>query len=384
MELAIVISIIAILSVGIISSFSVRTENANITAMNKRMSLIKEAIDLYALQHKRLPCPASLDTQEGSFVTYSGGNVSFGREMIADPSNVNNTECVTASGNGVFVENNVAYGMVPFKDLVISEYEVAKDPWLQRIAYAVDLRFTGDNVGSLAPGVKGFEFTQGSTSNIRVQDRNGNYLFTGVTNGEPAVYVLISHGENKLGGFNYASGIQFGKDEIGLREAFNVVEISGTPELNTISANPTFAMDTISGDYDDYVRAATRTQIIKKMDIEVRCPEISEDVTFQNLGGTSETINFTWPITEFSGGALIEASTGKCSAQNTAGSALNPGSSPTPLYAKPAGSNDYDAPARICKKDGTWGAIQHKCIATVCPYPLQKYFNGTSGNFECG
>lgn len=191
-EMAIVITIIGLITSGGITIFATLAEGQRRTEASARLEHIEDALRLYAMMNSCLPCPAAYNTTTGLAV-WSGGS------GPCDPGPVGSA-CASVRG------------VVPWQTLGMSRDE-GSDPYDVRITYEVspDLVLTGgmerDGTGSTAYDPLG-------TIEIR-ETAGGAAIFT------EAAFVVVSHGKNKGFGYSGAAGTQIAGDASHLNEAEN-------------------------------------------------------------------------------------------------------------------------------------------------------------------
>jgi prepilin-type N-terminal cleavage/methylation domain-containing protein len=191
LELAIVLVIIALVTgMAITSGISV-VETARLTATQKKMKAIDDALMQYRASNDRLPCPADL--------TITQGSANFGLEAGAGAGSAIGTGTGVCTGTGMLPAANftgagatntsqtAAEGAIPAITLGLSP-DFMYDGWGNHFRYAVDLSYTaggafaGTNIGCV-------------NAAVTVNDANGNARSTG------SVYALISHGANGHGAY---------------------------------------------------------------------------------------------------------------------------------------------------------------------------------------
>lgn len=193
-EIAIVLTIVALLLAGLIPTLSSQVDQQHRNETRKQMDEIRNALVGYAASQTppKLPCPAKPDIPSGSL-------------------NAGVSDCsLLASGVGV----------LPWVTLGVSE----TDAWGRRFTYAVPSTYAGP---------AGFTLT--STSSINVLS-----AAAGVTVGSAVPAVIISHGSNGLGAYT-TQGIQITTAGAGADET-----------ANTDGAAP-FVSHESSSDFDDQV-----------------------------------------------------------------------------------------------------------------------------------
>lgn len=195
LELSILIIVVAVIATGALLNnvASVNSDKMQIT--NYRIQKIYQALGSYLLVNGKLPCPAPITSIKLTSSNYG----------IAASEDGN---CATTGGvyqSDITGAENLVYGMIPVKTLGL-ENDFAEDAYESKFDYIIDKRFT--NVSTF------------STTNVNNTNSNSNsscsmikVTFRGVTLSDEyqnscddrALFVIVSHGNNKLGAFNVNS-----------------------------------------------------------------------------------------------------------------------------------------------------------------------------------
>lgn len=250
-ELSIVISIMAVLMTGAITiSVSVINNTKKLTTIDK-INEIYGAIGKYILTYKRLPCPASLNLIDSDPM--------FGIEKFN-----NNGGCVSADGNGVYNSGNIYLGAIPVKSLDLS-FDMAKDDFGSKLTFIIDHRFTYPF--QEVPNFANFSF--GTVENLNSITVTEKFLSVNRDINAQNILLIISHGLNKFGAFNYNSTSQNGNSP-DADENTNITV--GTSYVKSNSNSQIF---------DDIVFFKTRNQIVDDFNLYylVAC---KENTTFTN------------------------------------------------------------------------------------------------------
>lgn len=263
-ELSVVILVISILAAGALSVSTVSLVNAKNKVTKERMEAIYKAIGTFVARNYRLPCPASL--------TIAKSSANYGTE---DGSG----DCAT-QGDGIYtstIQSNIVYGMVPVKALGLAD-DVAEDGFGTKIAYIVNAKFTEAEYPT-ATDTDGFSFYEDTGS-----DMINIYQLPSTNNISNAVFVLLSHGANKYGGFNKYSTSQNSTLSAETYEGYNSlssVTDNTSPTIDTASfgvipSNPTEVSITLtnsdSDDFDDIAFYKTRDQLLIDFDLGFLLP----------------------------------------------------------------------------------------------------------------
>lgn len=179
-ELAIVVGILGIILGSGLEFYNRLLESRKVEVTHTRMAVIERALEEYYTLEKALPCPA-----DGSLPR---GNPEYG---VASSYNTGNNTCEVTSGT------------VPIVDLHLPD-EYMLDGWNRRFSYRI-AQGMGLQSDFESPFNKG---------DITVRDLDGNDL----TSISPAVYVLISHGQNgvfarKINGGTPITGVVAGGEQ---------------------------------------------------------------------------------------------------------------------------------------------------------------------------
>lgn len=228
-ELSVVIIIVSILITGSMSASVTAISNAKNRATKDRLAEIYNALGNYLLVNGTLPCPASL------LEVKSGG--SYGASVGT---------AGTCSGTGVYsssVATNLVLGMVPVRNLGLSN-DMAEDAFESKITYIVDKNFTGSAFGTTAT----------YTNTITVNEEVGASTHT-LTN--DAIFVLVSHGQNKAGAFNTFSATQNARSGQAA-ETNNDLDSTSSPAYNKTVIYASADNET----FDDILFYKTRNAIV--------------------------------------------------------------------------------------------------------------------------
>lgn len=234
LELSIVLliaSMLATFSVGIGKFF---LEQNKIRATQIKLRTIANALDIYLIQHNQLPCPAGLKKSTG---------------VALDSCSSSDTT------NGVYVNNDVARGWVPYKDLGLTP-DAVYDEWNNKIVYSVPVVMLSD-------------------FNELDDDFNGITVYNNTNNSskitEYAIYTINSHGKNGFGAFN-KKGDQKSDTGISSLENINVASASLSNSDKFIYFTKKTCDNDNTKECDDLGRYATKMQVVVDSDIrEIDC-----------------------------------------------------------------------------------------------------------------
>ncbi len=186
-ELAVVLTIIALIAGSALSLGSTRINAARVDNTLERMETIQLMIDKFVDKFGYLPCPAN-----GALPST---DATFGRELVEDvnPGAGNPVVCAAATHSSVA---NISVGVLPVTTLNLNPSTML-DGWQRKFTYVMDERFRDNN------GVQGFSGSAPTTEGAIGIDNDATHTPPDVV-AEPgqvtgAVYVIVSHGPN--GGF---------------------------------------------------------------------------------------------------------------------------------------------------------------------------------------
>lgn len=261
LELSLVILIVSILVVGSMSASITTINKSKYKSTKERMDIIYKAFGNYFAINGSLPCPAPINTLDTAS-TYGASGSGAG-------------DC-NSSGEDVFDGGtNLVYGMVPIQDLDLPA-DMASDGFGTKFTYIVNVNFT-DPTNSV--------FIGSDTGNITINEAvsGGTQVIT-----TEAMFVLISHGENKLGGFNNNSSSQ-NSTSSNTSEASNYGGTFNT-SANTATYDNTFVSNAInSEDFDDIIYYKTRNQMVVDFDAyeKIKCDGADATITDTSCDGGS-------------------------------------------------------------------------------------------------
>lgn len=137
-EMAIVLVIAGLLIVGALALIKPLVERARLLETAEKLAKISDALNVYALNNFRLPCPAE------PLRTPAGGEP-FGFEQGSTASGAGIPRaCPVGAGGGI-------EGIVPFQTIGLNE-DLIRDAWGNYITYAVSDAFARDTAGARAAG----------------------------------------------------------------------------------------------------------------------------------------------------------------------------------------------------------------------------------------
>lgn len=201
-ELAIVLTIIAVIIGGGLSIYADKLQAGRVELTRNRLDRVEDALRQYVQTYGTLPCPARGDVGIDQVIA---GTPLFGRQSC-DPTGQGSAGSYYYTDEGQRTKEGsssyrryVIVGVVPTRTLSIPD-AYAFDGWNDRIMYAVDTDFSYNTSGASTSA----SWSAGAAK-ITVYDANGNEKTNcgtqcaGVGPGAKAVYVLISYGANNYG-----------------------------------------------------------------------------------------------------------------------------------------------------------------------------------------
>jgi prepilin-type N-terminal cleavage/methylation domain-containing protein len=275
-ELSIVIVIISVLLITSVPVMTGALNNAKIKVTNDRMKAIYQAMGAYLATHKRLPCPASP-------LIAKSNSASYGLEIDCSYNETTNPSSSIGIWRSIW-NKNLWYGMLPVKALKLPA-EMAEDGFGTKFDYYIINGFAnsalfGDNQDPNYIGNGAARSTSNILNRIKLHEKLGStYL---MVTGE-AIFVIISHGANKSGGW-IANGTTRNTVSTDASEVFN--SLRGSVDSPSVGRATVYSYDTTVSDYsfmvtdrasdifDDVVLYKTRNQIVQDFNLYnlIKCP----------------------------------------------------------------------------------------------------------------
>ena len=313
-ELSVVLLVIAtLLSTSVIGYKSIISAS-KVKSNKDSIDAVYKAIGSYLITNKKLPCPASL--------TLTKGDVNYGNEVRVSGA------CPSSTSGGVIISSsntNLAYGMVPTQTLGLPA-NIAEDSFGTKLSYIIDKRFA-TLINSA--GTNGFEGTDPDATMIQIQELSSSIVLSN------AIMVIISHGANKLGGFNSNSTSPNPNP-------------ANADELSNISTNfdNIFMRSSNSSGFDDVLLFKNKIQLAVESGFDkMACRSLPVDSSVTgNCEASSILTNLSWKKAEYN---QELSSSGPVGQQGCPSACIT--ISPT-LY-----------PSRKCGKYGVWGPILYPC-----------------------
>ncbi len=256
-ELAIVIIIMGLLMAGSFEASKYFLLQNRIKATNLKLNTIQNALDIYLIEHGKLPCPAGLKTNNGESTSCSS---------------ISSTNTTT----GLYYYDGIISGGVPYVDLGLTP-DLGHDAWNAKIIYRVSHEATDSKIKYL---------TSYEAVDVYNNSVSANNLIT-----DEAIYSLISNGANKAGAINADTNNQISSKGL----------ISNNENYNQSSTNTRTTIYFSDKSYgDDIIRYKTRMQLLYDTKIEdIRC-EINNSILSDLLSDiTTNVPSFPLPTDEY-------------------------------------------------------------------------------------
>jgi prepilin-type N-terminal cleavage/methylation domain-containing protein len=264
-ELTVVLVILSLIAGIFVSMFSAMSDGQRAATTRAKLAAIDAALVSFVAIHRRLPCPAN-------------GTLTAGTEMFGTQDD----PC-----------SNQAGGVVPWVALGLSAADI-EDGWATRITYRMDPYLARDGAMDMSlcdPAGTGTPTTTGTPprakcavavgtctasdlskcvnptsflagKGIEIRDsKNGTVLMNpAATPSTGAAYVLISHGENRAGGYGDSGQLLATVKSVeGANETQNRADASNT---HYVDAPQRFSDD--AGRFDDFVIRPTVISVIQR------------------------------------------------------------------------------------------------------------------------
>ncbi len=231
-EMAIVLVVIGLILSGGLMAITPIAQNSRVTETKSKLGVIEDALQVYAIQHNCLPCPATATLATG------GANVG---QSLPQPLDANG--CSTAACTN-------ARGVVPWITLGLSEADVT-DAWNMRISYAITAGLQTN--GNLDRSSSDYS----PLGTLQVSDLT-TPAGSAVT--AAAAYVLVSHGPDKAFAYGAATGT--------LQTDPHGSAATDPQGRNAVTSNVNFIQDDTrtvenAAYFDDIVRWRTKPLIVQ-------------------------------------------------------------------------------------------------------------------------
>lgn len=192
LELAIVLTVIALIVSSSLAVAAMRIAAAKVENTNNTSEVLMEILASYVKNFDQLPCPANPKAKPT--------DPDFGVGSVDNKGTLNVTDDDECNATNILVSGDVRIGAVPTTTLGLS-YSSAVDGWNRRFTYAVDQRLTNrDNyVGRVNNNV--VEVQPVPAGSIVIRSSAG-----GADQHNDAVMVLLSHGSNGHGAWSGKGG----------------------------------------------------------------------------------------------------------------------------------------------------------------------------------
>jgi type II secretory pathway pseudopilin PulG len=250
LELAVVITIIALIGTMGLSASRDMIDTANQVATQNRMDAIEKALLSFWRKNGRLPCPAD--------ATLAKTNANYGKEA-AGFATTNKMTCATGTPAANFVSttniNKAAEGAVPIVTLGLPK-DFIYDGWGRKIAYAVTPQFAAPNARIR---IHNKSSACASDTAIKILDAARAVRSTS------AAYALISYGKNGHGAYPATGSTRYSTGSANADELFNChctsAAANDTYDGNYVQRNQNLNAVTAANYFDDIVRYKERWQL---------------------------------------------------------------------------------------------------------------------------
>ena len=319
-ELSIVILIISILISGTLTVSRTSITNARIKETENKLKEINKAIGNFLITNKRLPCPSPIDLAKTD-ANYGVEPTSSGTTLGTLCNQTLSTKTVDFSSDAE--TDTVAHGMLPVKALNLDN-DMAEDGFESKFSYYVNTSYVLNYNTSSTISFEGSDPDAATNDFLTIKEISN--AGTNIT--DKAVFVIVSHGPNKLGAFaasstsqNSTTGETTDEGENRYAAAFDEI----------------FVVNSDESDFDDSLLFKTKTQIAIDAGIEFMvCNGDDADSTYSYTPSCA-TSALTWD----------DAAYGE-----------TPGSSNT---CSSVGCVAGGTATRPCGKYGAWGAVTDGC-----------------------
>jgi len=243
LETSIVLIIIGLMLIPLLKLYDIHQEKERIAKTKENLKVIEQALQDYANKPEnsgRLPCPASL--------TASSDTPAFGAATACSTGAAPAGTFVVAGARAAGGAQQVLIGAIPFRALNIAAEETL-DGWGRRLVYAVTRDLTNPD--------RDPEAVQGQ---IALIDENGASM---VTPAGSALYALISFGDQGMGAYSSAGGVQAQTCRTGMLESENCDFADATFRQLTFNQNFVDQRNFALGNryFDDFIRAQTSIKV---------------------------------------------------------------------------------------------------------------------------
>ncbi len=249
-EMAIVLVVIGLIVSGGLVAVGPVVENARINETNQKLDRIEQALIVYAVRNSCLPCPAASNA--------TAATATLGQAVDDAPYDTT-TQCADAACQG----GTLTAGVVPWVNLGLSEADVT-DSFGGRISYNVTPALTLSPSGTTS-GLQreGSNYPAGT---IEVQNNAGTVVTAA------AAYVLISHGPDRLYGYNSGVGTQVPATGSTFVSTFETANSDDATNGGQSDGTPAYRQDVYAADkdgspsiyFDDLVRWRSAPMIIQQ------------------------------------------------------------------------------------------------------------------------
>ncbi|AZL15819.1 type II secretion system protein [Rickettsiales endosymbiont of Stachyamoeba lipophora] len=256
LELSFVLVIISIFLGFTLSYAAKKTDADRLAQTQTRTKELEKALYAYINANRSLPCPADPSLSE------TDANFGLAQRDSGSPG-----FCIQSTSFLGLRSNNMVWGMIPTKTLNIRD-SLAYDGWGRKFSYIMIETCNADE-GTDPTNHFASSTACGGTSNTQIQinDASGTIIMNN------AIFTIISHGKNGVGGFNAAAGnrrvprlpsgisadeatnAHVGNDGIIVSPPIDQIFVARIPQFDETNANY----------FDDIVLFKNKTQIINNI-----------------------------------------------------------------------------------------------------------------------
>ena len=185
-DLSVLMSTITIVAVSSVAISNIQNSEEKEKVDSEKIEAIYKSMGSFLLEKKRLPCPAGIERIRGT-------DVEYGAELRNADGSCQSQGGVYSLATGSITNptGNLLYGTIPTQVLGLTS-DFAQDQYGSKIVYVVDKRAT--NVDTI-----------GVIPEASVQDPMISIKENNVTISTDSIFVILTVGKDKLGGFNYNS-----------------------------------------------------------------------------------------------------------------------------------------------------------------------------------
>ncbi len=381
-ELSVVVTVLAVVTTGILSVSAVGTLNSKTKVSTDRIKIIYKALGTYVSVNKKLPCPAPITAVKNSINDY-------GTAL---------TSCDSVSTTGIFTSGNLVYGMLPVKTLGLSN-DLAEDEYGNKFAYVVDKNFTNASTNPFL----------GSTSGSIVVKK---YVSKGLQNGNltenssNALFAIIGYGANQNGAYPSNSSSPIGASGIDPYEQknFSTSFVQGVTQnyLVSYSDYSSYANKNLSSSvrvttlFDDNIFYKTKESFLLDAGAFSLANSNSSNIVRARPGCVYPSQgDYPNSNSQYNGGSGSVSLGGKLYLSCKGGYGNSLGSGGDSSCGRYATDRSSTPPNITCNNDGTWSVVSNDCVACRNCNSSTAIYTGTlgcagqytsgkgTGNYDC-